>query len=591
VASQEEVRAAWESMWLEYRQLARTDLIFLCNKVLGYQDVCDQYHGGIIKNLQKFQGGTDTLPAKVDGSHYKPFIPNHYNLYGPRDTMSMFFREGFKSTVVSVAHTIQWIINYPNIRILISTATSTLGESLIGEIERHFRTNETFRALFPELCPQGNVMEWGNMQEFTIACGEKFALANEQPVHKEPTVSMLTTGSIMAGGHFDVHKYDDMVDDKNTQTPEQIAVMQRHFNQMVPLLYRCLQHKMTPEVYAAHGNSGWRDIVGTRYHFADLYGSLIEANEKSESPMWSIYVQGALKKGRSIRDPEAEAFWPEKISLKYLKQIEAQPGGYAMVNSQYLLNPVPDSSGLVESADQIKFIPRKVLNEILPSLRLHCTIDLHGMEVGKATSDNDYTVMTICGFGRDGRPYIVEIRRGRFTPHEVIENIFKLYQKYPNCIDFKMEKDAHARVLLPFLQREKERRQRFPNVIPIQRDNRTSKQHRIRGMQAWFVNGDIRFAEDLPCKSELINEIMFFPKYKHDDILDTLADHMQNAEGEVTSDVLPRPLPEGTVRTQDGSIVPARVFQRFLGFGPNGEPQFTGQEAEQSNYYAMTGTL
>jgi hypothetical protein len=253
--------------------------------------------------------------------------------------MSMFFREGFKSTIVSVAHTIQWIINYPNIRILISTATSTLGESLIGEIERHFSTNEVFRSLFPEFCPQGNVMEWGNMNEFTIAIGEKFALANGQPVHKEPTVSMLTTGAVMSGGHFDVHKYDDMVDDKNTQTPEQMAGMKRHFNQMVPLLYRCLEQHMNPEVFKQYGNNGWRDIVGTRYSFADLYGDLIEANEKSDTPMWSIYVQGALKKGRSVRDPEAEAFWPEKISLKYLRQIEAQPGGMQMVSSQYLLAP------------------------------------------------------------------------------------------------------------------------------------------------------------------------------------------------------------------------------------------------------------
>lgn len=574
--TQEQVAKASQDLWLEWRQKARTDMFFLCNQVLGYDSVCPKIHGKLIAILQRFDGGTDTLPPKLDGSHYVPFTPNLYDLDGSRNNLIQFPRECFKSTLVSVAHTVQWIINYPHVRILISTATSRLAEQLIEVIESHFRYNEMFRFLFPEFCPQGNVQEWGNKEQFVITC--------RKTIHKEPTVSMLTTGAVMAGGHYDVHKYDDMVDDKNSQTPEAIAAVQRHFNMMVPLLYREEQPKMKPETYAKWGNSGWRDIVGTRYHFADLYGTLMESDEKSDRPMWNTYVQSALIKGTSARDPKAVAFWPEKISVDYLLQLENQPGGFTMVAAQYYLNPVPDSSGLVKSRDDIKFIPRSVVKQILPTLRLHVTVDLHGMEVGKATADNDYTVMTLAGFGRDGRPYVVDILRGRFTPFEVIENIFKLYADYPNIIDFKIEKDAHARVLLPFLERERARRQKFPNVIALQRDNRTSKQHRIRGLQGWLQNGDVRFVDDLPCKLDLMNEIMYFPKYKHDDILDTLADQMQNADGSFNADVIPNPRYDATQMTQE------RIFNKFIGFDEQGEPMFSGDQPKGS-YSPMTGVI
>jgi hypothetical protein len=62
-----------------------------------------------------------------------------------------------------------------------------------------------------------------------------------------------------------------------------------------------------------------------------------------------------------------------------------------------------------------------VIRQILPRLRLHVTIDLHGME---QSTDNDFTAMTLGGFDRDGRLYVVEMKVGRFSPEEVIENIF-----------------------------------------------------------------------------------------------------------------------------------------------------------------------
>jgi predicted phage terminase large subunit-like protein len=258
-----------------------------------------------------------------------------------------------------------------------------------------------------------------------------------------------------------------------------------------------------------------------------------------------------------------------------------------MFSAQYLCKPIPSGQGLCDPS-QIKWFGRDIVGALIGRLRLHVTIDLAGMESDKTRTD--FTVITMAGFDRDGRPYILEIRRGHFTPFEVINHIFDLHKTYPAIMDFKIEKDAHARVLLPFMQREMSKRQKFPMMVPLRRDNRTSKEHRIRALQPWFETGAIRFVDDISCKIELINEIARFPKYAHDDILDTLADQMQNRDSDgVVYDVFPDP-PKFEVGNGD---IPS-LRNRFLGFerGTGREEWLFGDkpsDEENPNYQRGTG--
>jgi predicted phage terminase large subunit-like protein len=575
-----------------YRQRARTDLVFLCNELLGYPDVSWKIHGGLIECLQQFQGGEDDIQQdskgrvtiKQDGTGYTPFCPKIYDLPGPRNTLMLFARDCLKSTTATIAHSIQWIINYPYIRLLLSTATQAQAEAFLLAIEKHFRSNETFRFFFPEFCPHGNVNEWGNKSEFTCPLKEKLEPKYREAT-KEPTCRYVTVGSVVSSGHYDVHKNDDLVDKENVRTREQIATVNGHFGMLLPLIQTFQTDRMKPEIFEKYGNTGWRDVVGTRYDFSDLYGTILDDEEKRQVKNWKTYVQSALAKGTSARDRDAVAYWPERLPLSRLISIEDDPfNGPSVAASQYYLSPIPPKSGLVESKDDIVFVPRKVINEILPALRLHVTIDLAGME-NNIRGDNDYTVILLAGFGRDGRPYVVNIWRARYGPEEVIDLIFKLHNDYPRIRDFKIQKDHFARVLLPFVEREKARRQRFPFIVPMPINNQVSKQQRILGLKPWFRNKDIRFPEDLSCKQDLIQEIMYFPKYPHDDILDTLADQLQNAEGEHNPDVLPIP-----VYDPSSQKLPPRIFDKFIGFGANGEPMFSNSQSNNDSLQ-MTGIL
>jgi predicted phage terminase large subunit-like protein len=221
------------------------------------------------------------------------------------------------------------------------------------------------------------------------------------------------------------------------------------------------------------------------------------------------------------------------------------------------------------------------IRNIRSTLRIHTTVDVAGME---SYSRGDYTVLTTAGFDQDGRVYILEIRRGHFSPTEVINHIFDIWLSH-KPLDIKIEKEAHSRVLVSFLRREMSKRQIFPNIMELKRDTRTSKIQRIKGLEPWFSSGVIRFHKDIAFKTDLVREIVEFPASKHDDILDTIADQMQNRDGGVNIDVIA----DGNERADPFSFNPIPQFEGFDQI--TGEANLLWDKAEsiKENYNAMTG--
>ena len=154
--------SSYRKDWLEQRHLCRTDLRFLC-WTLGYRDVSTKVHGEIISVLQRFPGGVDS-PRVLTGEkfttrhlveEFEAKVPNWYDLEGPRQVLILVPRGHLKSTIVTIAHNIQWLINYPNIRIRLHSATAKQVEGFYRELRSHFISGEKFRMLFPEFVPTG----------------------------------------------------------------------------------------------------------------------------------------------------------------------------------------------------------------------------------------------------------------------------------------------------------------------------------------------------------------------------------------------------------------------------------------------------
>lgn len=539
--SEEKLRFGRE--WLRDRERGRRDLLWLCNNILSYKDVSRHVHGPIIDALQKFPGRLEILdPHTMQLVKSEPRVPME-ELEGPRNQLYLYPRGHLKSTIITMAHAIQWIVNYEDIRILIDTAISEQGERFCQEIKAHFQFNQRFRFLYPEYCPPARkVSDFGSKTEFTIPNRRRKWL-------KEPTVSTISVGRIIASGHFDVHKHSDLVDKGNISTPGLIKDVISHFGYTRPLR----------EHYSTAPHHSWVDVEGTPYDFSDLYQTIIDAEEKRDGKPGNEHEFSITIKSAIVDKSLKLTLWPEKYPWDELMRIKNDPTvGPDMFSAQYEMRCVPAEGGLSDR-DHIKTFPHSKIKELIPFFRLHTTVDLAGME---RDSDGDFTVLTTCGFDRDGRCYVLEILRGRFTPHHVIELLFNLKVRFPSLIDIKMEKDSHVRVLLPFVMREQEKRGVYLPIVTHKRDPRQTKQSRIKALQPWFQTGIIRFADNIECYLDLVDEVIRFPKFRRDDILDTLADQMQNRDSKgVTSDVLPFPEDSPDVTNWERSLK-----KRFLGF-------------------------
>jgi hypothetical protein len=166
-------------------------------------------------------------------------------------------RGGAKSTYDCI-DTVQWILDYPAVRILFLTAEASLSKGFISELKGVFslrgETPTLINLFFPEFCCLLKDMGAGNV--FTTPVYKK-----KKTGRKEPTVVASSVGKTKSGWHYEVIKADDSVSDKNTETLEQcVSVSEKLF---------LAEKLLIPGGY-------YKDYVGTRYAEEDHYGVLLE---------------------------------------------------------------------------------------------------------------------------------------------------------------------------------------------------------------------------------------------------------------------------------------------------------------------------
>lgn len=580
------------------RWKARTDLIWLCNHVLGYKDVKDEIQGAFIRHLQKFPVPTPEQMLSNDRFErgewiYKP-VKRLYDLPGSRRVLILDPRGFLKTTCNVVAHTVQWIINYPDIAIMIVQATTEKAEDFLHEVKAHFQANEVFRTLFPEHVPQRKIMDWGTKKEFTTEA------RNKAVIRKERTVM---TGSIdkgSAGYHFDVMKFSDIVESNNSRTVQQNKDIIRSFGMMENLLVR-------PD--------SWIDVEGTRYHNADLYSEIIRKQRElpPERRFYQVHVRGCYKKTienpqfsieeldlpdlldeskLKPRDDEKEpdlrkiSWWPERFPTDKLEQYRLDPVTADSFPTQKLNNPAALGGRIPFPVDKRypTFITRKDFRENI--LVAHYDVSIDTAETQGARSN--YTAITIGAWDSYGRCYIVEICHGKFNPDEIIEQTLRVVKKYrPRTV--KIEETSFVRGLMSSFRRYMDLRQVYIPFEFIKRDNQTAKEERILNtLQPWYKSGELRFVEDFgqPDSPEgreethrirlwLQEELKNFPFHEFNDILDTLSDLFQGKKW--FGREAPRPNPDGQRRIQDSYMKQAqrKAWDHALGLDdplqPGGE--------------------
>lgn len=296
----------------------------------------------------------------------------------------LWARGHFKTSLIAEAHSVFLILKNPDIRILIVSNTLEIAKKVLGNIKSHFVVNTEFRYFFKEWCPvasEDGKIEFGTTENFTVP--------NRARSLKEPTVMCAGIGTNLTGLHFDWMKIDDLVTRDSVSNDTQILVSKDYYASLRQLF----DNPTKPR----------EDVIGTTYHFADLYSQLQKNEEFSKS-----FIP-AKKEGKIM--------FSERFSEEGLDKILHDPSvGPYEFSSQYMLNPINplDAKFKEEWIAYYDTLPEGMAEYIC--------VDPASTQKKKS----DFTVLERWGVDFNGRHYLLEGVRDKLTSFQRIDRLFEM---------------------------------------------------------------------------------------------------------------------------------------------------------------------
>jgi predicted phage terminase large subunit-like protein len=170
-----------------------------------------------------------------------------------------------------------------------------------------------------------------------------------------------------------------------------------------------------------------------------------------------------------------------------------------------LINASPESTILeITHLDKVKLdtpqrIPVNVFMGVDPASSMQQT--------------SDYTAILAVAVDDKLNRYVLPYIRKHLTPMRVADYIISEFKKY-RPTKTRIETVGYQEMLREYL-----REQAYIPGLEIKESPRTSKSHRLEQLEPFFVQGRVFMKEDM---SELRDELLLYPRGKHDDLLDAL---------------------------------------------------------------------
>ena len=396
-------------------------------------------------------------------------------------------RGSFKSSVVTVGYSLYNIVLNPDIRILIASEKLSNAQKFLGEIKGHMERNEYFRLLY------------GNMdtKDDTVWNSNEIVVSTRKVNKKEPTISTAGVEVTKVGMHYDLIIVDDPVSQSNVSTKEQID--------KVFSWYRLLLSMLDP--------GGRLIIIGTRWDYGDLYGTL---QEYPHNEMFDIIVRKAewATTNEETGEEEMNYLFPSRLTREFLEETKKAQGSY-IFSCQYLNEPVPESDATFKPEwfkyyidEDLKHIDMAKFMCIDPAISLEQSADMTAFVIGGVDYLNNI--------------YILHIDRGHYQPSEIVKKTFEYNSRY-SLEAIGLETVVFQKTLKYQINDEMRLRKSFLNLIELKNNKDTSKNDRIRALQPRYEQGTIIHRKNDPLIGELEFQLLRFPKSKNDDIMDAEA--------------------------------------------------------------------
>ena len=140
-----------------------------------------------------------------------------------------------------------------------------------------------------------------------------------------------------------------------------------------------------------------------------------------------------------------------------------------------------------------------------------------GVDPASSTrSTADYSTIVTVAIDNDNNRYILPYYRKRATPMNLADQIIEYFKIYkPSKV--RIESVGYQEMLREYVKDKCEQENLFISGLEIRENPRTSKSARLETLEPYFAQNKVYMQEDM---TELKDEMLLYPRAKHDDLLD-----------------------------------------------------------------------
>jgi hypothetical protein len=360
-----------------------TDLFFLCSVVL--------HHG-----KKKEYRDLNWIHKKLCD-----FIQNHPNL----QKLILIFRDGLKSSIAR-GKLIQWILkeryNRERGKAFIYCGIADLAEDHLDRVWKEIVSNKIIQYLFND---------WREENELAPLLPRKKsdfeACSHDKGIrYKGIEVDIGSPEKSLTGHHYELGINDNLVNEKNSEYPEQRAKIVRRWQAQEPILAEDAEELVFETTWYPDDLSGTILHPEGKYDFNLLKGKVAHIFEADSG--YSVFYCPA-------EDAQGNPVFPEKVDRAYLDRKRAKMGSY-LYSALYLLQPVDDEDKVLRRSWVRKY-------EDLPDPFVrNLVIDMAGTK-GRGSS---YTGASFGDWSIDRKLHLPWADRQKLSPLEVVDWIIYL---------------------------------------------------------------------------------------------------------------------------------------------------------------------
>ena len=130
----------------------------------------------------------------------------------------------------------------------------------------------------------------------------------------------------------------------------------------------------------------------------------------------------------------------------------------------------------------------------------------------------DFSTIVTVAIDKDNNRYVLPYYRKRATPMALADSIIQYFKIYrPDKV--RIESVGYQEMLREYVKVKCDEQGLFIPGLEIKENPRTSKSYRLETMEPYFAQGKVHIKKDM---QELKDELLLYPRGKHDDLLDGL---------------------------------------------------------------------